>query len=160
MLDRATPGLTAYNVPRAIRIRGPLDATALRAAIDDVIVRHEVLRTTYASEGGHGVQVVQPHRPLVLPCIDVSALEHVSAQTAAADRSFGNIARDSVLLGGWLDQFSAEAGGTLFKVLAGRGEAAGSHPWLPNWVKTLALPWSLGNTLHLWPIVPRHPTNH
>ena len=32
--------------------------------------------------------------------IDVSALEHVSAQTAAADRSYGNIARDSVLLGG------------------------------------------------------------
>ena len=75
MLDRATPGLTAYNVPRAIRIRGPLDAVALRAAIDDVVVRHEVLRTTYASEGGHGVQVVQPHRPLALPCIDVSALD-------------------------------------------------------------------------------------
>ena len=56
--------------------------------------------------------------------IDVSALEHVSAQTAAADRSFDNIARDSVLLGGWLDQFSGEAGGTLFKVLAGSGEAA------------------------------------
>jgi tetratricopeptide (TPR) repeat protein len=56
--------------------------------------------------------------------IDVSALEHVAAQTAAADRSFDNIARDSVLLGGWLDQFSGEAGGTLFKVLAGSGEAA------------------------------------
>ena len=54
--------------------------------------------------------------------IDVSALEHVSAQTATADRSFDNIARDSVLLGGWLDQFSGEAGGTLLKVLAG-GEA-------------------------------------
>jgi len=54
----------------------------------------------------------------------VSALEHVSAQTAAADRSYGNIARDSVLLGGWLSQFSGEAGGTLFKVLAGSGEAA------------------------------------
>ena len=53
LLDRATPGLTAYNVPRAIGIRGPLDVDALRRALSDVVARHEILRTTYAA-GEHG----------------------------------------------------------------------------------------------------------
>src|SRR3954465_13674560 len=59
LLDRATPGLTAYNVPRAIEIRGALDVDALRRALSDVVVRHEILRTTYAA-GEHGpVQIVE-----------------------------------------------------------------------------------------------------
>ena len=49
LLDRATPGLTAYNVPRAIEIRGALDVDALRLALSDVVARHEILRTTYAA---------------------------------------------------------------------------------------------------------------
>jgi Condensation domain len=59
LLDRATPGLTAYNVPRAIEIRGRLDVEALRRALSDVVARHEILRTTYAA-GEHGpVQIIE-----------------------------------------------------------------------------------------------------
>lgn len=72
LLDRATPALTAYNVPRAIRIRGALDAEALRAAIDDVVARHEILRTTYAADERGAVQVVRPHEPIVLHHVDLS----------------------------------------------------------------------------------------
>jgi hypothetical protein len=40
-LDRATPGMTAYNVPRVIRIRGALDVEALRAARDHNLARQQ-----------------------------------------------------------------------------------------------------------------------
>src|SRR3954471_6284487 len=74
LLDRATPGLTAYNVPRAIEIRGALDVDALRRALSDVVVRHEILRTTYAA-GEHGpVQIVEDAREVVLPVLDLSAM--------------------------------------------------------------------------------------
>jgi len=85
LLDRSTPGLTAYNVPRAIEIRGVLDVDALRLALSDVVARHEVLRTTYAA-GEHGpIQVIHPARELALPLLDLAALPRAS-HAAEVDR--------------------------------------------------------------------------
>ncbi|HTK49574.1 MAG TPA: condensation domain-containing protein, partial [Gemmatimonadaceae bacterium] len=85
LLDRSTPGLTAYNVPRAIEIRGALDAEALRLALSDVVARHEVLRTTYAA-GEHGpIQVIHPARELALPLLDLSDRPRAS-HAAEVDR--------------------------------------------------------------------------
>ncbi|MYU64006.1 condensation domain-containing protein, partial [Streptomyces sp. SID69] len=36
-----------YNVPLAVRLRGPLDAVAIEAALNDVVLRHEALRTLF-----------------------------------------------------------------------------------------------------------------
>ncbi|MFB7176086.1 amino acid adenylation domain-containing protein [Streptomyces sp. NPDC056257] len=44
-----------HNVPFAYRLRGPLDAPALRAALGDVVARHEVLRTVFDECGGEPV---------------------------------------------------------------------------------------------------------
>src|SRR6187397_520350 len=48
LLDRATPGLTAYNMTIARRLAGPLDVEALRRALDALVARHEALRTRFA----------------------------------------------------------------------------------------------------------------
>ena len=72
-LDHATPGMIAYNAPRLIRIHGPLDVEALRTAIDYVVARHEVLRTTYHQEGAAVVQRVQAHTPFAIDVVDVRA---------------------------------------------------------------------------------------
>ena len=45
LLDQVDGGTAAYNAPRAIRIRGPLDSRALRLSLDEIVRRHEVLRT-------------------------------------------------------------------------------------------------------------------
>ena len=49
LLESSSPGLTAYNVTRALRLAGPLDADALARALDRLVERHEILRTTYAT---------------------------------------------------------------------------------------------------------------
>ncbi len=43
-----------YNVPRAWTVTGPLDVDAFRAALADVVARHEILRTTYREDGADG----------------------------------------------------------------------------------------------------------
>ncbi|MBE1537387.1 non-ribosomal peptide synthetase [Actinomadura algeriensis] len=47
-----------YNMPTALRIRGPLDVAAVRAAVGDLVARHETLRTILPDHGGVPRQVV------------------------------------------------------------------------------------------------------
>ena len=51
------PSVT-YNIPAALRLTGVLDVEALRAALADVVVRHEVLRTVYGTVDGRPVQQI------------------------------------------------------------------------------------------------------
>ena len=74
LVDRATPGLTAYNVPRAFRLGGELDVPAMSRAIDALVARHAILRTTYEARGEGAVQVVHPPRPVPLDQIDLGAV--------------------------------------------------------------------------------------
>lgn len=52
LLDRATPGLTAYNMPLARRLTGRLDVDALRRALTFIVSRHEILRTRLPARDG------------------------------------------------------------------------------------------------------------
>ncbi|MDG9720247.1 non-ribosomal peptide synthase/polyketide synthase [Streptomyces sp. DH24] len=65
-LNAMDPDASPYRIPAALRFTGPLDAAALRAALDDVVARHEVLRTVYPAVGGEPHQVVLP-----LPDVEV-----------------------------------------------------------------------------------------
>ncbi|HEU0012159.1 MAG TPA: amino acid adenylation domain-containing protein, partial [Longimicrobium sp.] len=73
LIDRLEPGGTAYNMPAATRLRGPLDAAALERALDQVVRRHGALRTRIEARDPEPVQVVEPHRPFSLPVVDLSA---------------------------------------------------------------------------------------
>lgn len=56
-LDHRSP---ADNIALAVRLRGPLSVAALRAAFDDVVERHEPLRTLYLDQEGVGIQHILP----------------------------------------------------------------------------------------------------
>ncbi|MGC5568942.1 amino acid adenylation domain-containing protein, partial [Streptomyces sp. FR-108] len=72
-LDQLDPGSAEYNVPMPVRLGGTLDVTALHAALNTIVARHEVLRTRLVA-GADGVpcQVIDPPEPLPLPVADVS----------------------------------------------------------------------------------------
>ncbi|MGW9617937.1 amino acid adenylation domain-containing protein, partial [Streptomyces diastaticus] len=57
-LEEFAGSTVEYNVVEALRLTGPLDTDALRAAFAALVARHEALRTTFDSVEGHGVQVV------------------------------------------------------------------------------------------------------
>ncbi|WP_017578196.1 non-ribosomal peptide synthetase [Nocardiopsis kunsanensis] len=57
-LDRYDPGGSEYNSGGALRLTGPLDVSALTAALDTLLHRHEALRTTFAERDGRPVQII------------------------------------------------------------------------------------------------------
>ncbi|CAL9609175.1 non-ribosomal peptide synthetase [Streptomyces sp. enrichment culture] len=79
-----------YNVPILARIGGDLDVPALRAALGDVLERHEVLRTVFVEHEGEPRQRVLPAAevPLPLEVTDVPAEELESALRAEAEVPF------------------------------------------------------------------------
>ena len=51
-LDQLEPGSAAYNIPVALRLRGALDGRRWSGALDELVRRHEALRTRFASADG------------------------------------------------------------------------------------------------------------
>jgi amino acid adenylation domain-containing protein len=74
LFDQLQPGVSAYNVPVAVGVRGAFDVVALEQTIEAMVDRHEVLRTTFDSVDGRPVQVIAPFAPVGLPVVDLSAL--------------------------------------------------------------------------------------
>jgi amino acid adenylation domain-containing protein len=64
------PQSTAYNIGRVYHLRGPLKVGAFQKSLEEILGRHEALRTTFASNGGKPVQVVAPRGPWTLPVVD------------------------------------------------------------------------------------------
>ncbi len=87
-LHRLAPESGAYNLAVALRIRGPLDADRLRAALQGLVDRHPALRTAFPVEGGgEPVRRVFAEALLAFAGRRVESLEEVDLQ-AAADAPF------------------------------------------------------------------------
>ncbi|HYG63624.1 MAG TPA: amino acid adenylation domain-containing protein, partial [Thermoanaerobaculia bacterium] len=84
-LDRLEPNRALYNVPFAMRLTGPLDVASLNRTLDEIVRRHEALRTTFPDAAGEPRQEVAPfvHRPL--PVADLTALPE-DVREAESDR--------------------------------------------------------------------------
>ncbi|HKE24241.1 MAG TPA: condensation domain-containing protein, partial [Bryobacteraceae bacterium] len=79
------PASTLYNVPRALRLEGKLDAAALEQSLNSIAARHEVLRTSFRMTADGPVQVVASNLNIPLPVTDLSsALE--GERTAILER--------------------------------------------------------------------------
>jgi amino acid adenylation domain-containing protein len=59
-LQQLEPESYVYNIPVALRIEGPLDIAALEQGINQVICRHESLRTSFRTVNGQTFQFVNP----------------------------------------------------------------------------------------------------
>ena len=73
-LDQLAPGSPVYHIVDVVRLEGRYAAAALRRALQEVVRRHEVLRTAFTQRNGHPMQIVAPTVELVLGEHDVSAM--------------------------------------------------------------------------------------
>src|ERR687898_2700080 len=72
-LDQLDPGNAAYNIARALRLKGALDLQALARGIDQIVGRHEILRTVFLCENDRPVQRVLSPFKIDVPLVDLSA---------------------------------------------------------------------------------------
>jgi amino acid adenylation domain-containing protein len=85
--ERARPGDFANNVAVLLRQSGPLDLSALERALNEIIRRHEVLRTTYAEVAGEPAQHVQAAAALALSLKDFSDLPPAESEAKAREEA-------------------------------------------------------------------------
>ena len=82
-LDQMVPGNPLYNVPWAVRLIGAVNPEAIQTALNCIVERHEVLRTTYRIEEDLAVQVVQAATNVPLEMRDLSALPALAREPEA-----------------------------------------------------------------------------
>ena len=70
-LDQLQPNQAVYNIPTAMRIEGTLAIESLQAALDAIVDRHEILRTTIHQIDGNPVQVIEEGRSVPLSVHDL-----------------------------------------------------------------------------------------
>ncbi|HEX6289131.1 MAG TPA: condensation domain-containing protein, partial [Herpetosiphonaceae bacterium] len=80
-LDQWDPGNTVYNVPFATRLKGHLRVDAFERSLNEIIRRHEALRTTFVAVDGQPRQIVAPALTIPLPLIDLRSLPHAAQAT-------------------------------------------------------------------------------
>jgi len=81
----------AYNIPACRRITGKLDTALLERSLNEVVRRHEILRTNFSVRGEEAEQVIAPSLWIPVPLLDLSSLgkaeqeagvaQHVAAET-------------------------------------------------------------------------------
>ncbi len=78
----STPN-SAYSLPVLWRVAGGLDPAILEKALNEIVRRHEILRTTFSSRNGELVQVIFPEARLRLPFVDLSSLPEPEREARA-----------------------------------------------------------------------------
>src|SRR5205823_6926808 len=66
-LDQLQPGNVAYTMPLAVKLEGRLDVAALQRSMQEMVQRHEGLRTTFVAQAGRPVQVISAALTIELP---------------------------------------------------------------------------------------------
>jgi len=85
LLDQLEPGGLSYNCGGAARLSGKIDLDALRYSLNQVVQRHEALRTTFQSIDGRPRQVISHPQPLSLPMTDLSAIPIAQREEKATE---------------------------------------------------------------------------
>jgi acyl-CoA synthetase (AMP-forming)/AMP-acid ligase II/aryl carrier-like protein len=86
-LDQLDPHSAAYNVYRAAHLKGPLDPALLEQSIQEIVRRHNILRTTFPTVDGCPRRVIAEEVTTSLLRIDLRALAEPARQAEAERRA-------------------------------------------------------------------------
>ncbi|GAA6614733.1 amino acid adenylation domain-containing protein [Scytonema sp. NUACC26] len=73
-LDQLQPGSSFYNLSRSVLLQGSLNVAALLQSLNEIVRRHEVLRTTITSVDEQPMQVIAPTLSVKMPVVDLQGL--------------------------------------------------------------------------------------
>ncbi|CAG0936138.1 nonribosomal peptide synthetase DhbF [Thermoflexales bacterium] len=73
-LNQLGPASSLYNISTAVRLVGHLNLTTLEQSLNEIVRRHETLRTTFAAVKGQPIQQIAPALTVPLPVIDLHSL--------------------------------------------------------------------------------------
>jgi amino acid adenylation domain-containing protein len=82
-LDKLESGSSFYNIPTAVRLKGRLNVVALEQSFNEIIKRHEILRTSFHEMERRPVQVIAPAVFMPLPVLDLRETPHAEREAAA-----------------------------------------------------------------------------
>jgi len=74
-LDQLEPMSNAYNIPAIVRLRGPFNPEVFTTAVEEIMRRHESLRTRFVTERGRARQEISTATELSVPVIDLTSYE-------------------------------------------------------------------------------------
>lgn len=83
-LHQMEPDSPAFNIRMAFRLKGDLKAPALEECINEIIRRHEALRTTFKASRGQPSQVIAQSLRLPLPVVDLTDLDEPGIEIEVA----------------------------------------------------------------------------
>jgi hypothetical protein len=83
LLNQLDPSSSANNLQIGLRLKGTLNYDVLKSSLQEIVNRHEVLRTKFALEESQLLQVVEPHYEVSVPVVDLSALDTPAQLTEA-----------------------------------------------------------------------------
>ena len=100
-LSQMEPEGWSYNLPFALRLSGELDFAALSQSFEQVIARHETLRTTFHASDGEPMQVIGSAGVFVLPLDDLSGLTEERRDEAVREAASIEVRRPFCLDEDW-----------------------------------------------------------
>lgn len=74
-LENLDPNTPVYNISGPLKLYGKVDLDVFHKSIDEIVRRHESLRTTFKYDGETAVQIIAPHLSLELPFVDFRDLD-------------------------------------------------------------------------------------
>ncbi|HEU5380557.1 MAG TPA: condensation domain-containing protein, partial [Ktedonobacteraceae bacterium] len=80
LLNQLIPESDIYNVPVALELEGSLDVEALRGSLNEMVRRHEALRTTFVAQDGEPRQVIAPTLTFALPLLNLETIAESERQ--------------------------------------------------------------------------------
>ncbi|HEX6288073.1 MAG TPA: amino acid adenylation domain-containing protein [Herpetosiphonaceae bacterium] len=92
-LDQLAPGSASYNMPLALALTGSLNVAALERSLNELVGRHEILRTTFVTVDGQPQQVIQPVAPLPLPLVDLQTLPEAERKAQMSQAVIAEVRR-------------------------------------------------------------------
>src|SRR4051812_22116437 len=80
-LDQLTPGSPVFNVPMAVRLSRPIDLDALQLSVNEIVRRHEILRTNFVTINGEPRALISAQAEIDIQVIELGARQRETAET-------------------------------------------------------------------------------